>query len=296
MPLGQNLNSTTVYHEGMHRGASLLSDPTIIEDASVRDYKLLSDPIGAENSNLSVNMTKVEVHDDRTLIENNNKNKNENSVQKKENVKTPEGETGKVEDKKNSDEVKADCKYFLKNNCRHGLSGKTQFEGKSECPFNHPQLCRKFINNGWNVGGCRKKDTCERKHPKICASSLRERKCIKINTNEKCVEGYHLKNTVGYNLNTQSNKEEEVKASEPSTKPANQAAVTEIPVEIETVSVERIETNNIGNSNEALRSFLGEIVKEQILIILGLKAETAKGTVDPKVSLMTLLSQTNPKM
>ena len=37
-------------------------------------------------------------------------------------------------------------------------------------------------------------------HPKMCAMSLKERKCIKINTNEKCMDGYHLKNTVCYVL------------------------------------------------------------------------------------------------
>ena len=41
---------------------------------------------------------------------------------------------------------------------------------------------------------------CGRKHPRICAMSWATRKCIKMDTNEKCMDGYHLKNTVVYIL------------------------------------------------------------------------------------------------
>ena len=38
----------------------------------------------------------------------------------------------------------------LKNNCRHGLSGRTPVDGKLDCDYNHPQLCRKFLHNRIN--------------------------------------------------------------------------------------------------------------------------------------------------
>ena len=101
------------------------------------------------------------------------------------------------------------CSPFLRDNCGHGLSGKIPFEGKEECDFDHPPLCWRFLKNGHGVGGCKSMKNCRRKHPRICAMSWAARKCIKINTKEKCTDGYHLKDTVVYILDKSRDIQEE---------------------------------------------------------------------------------------
>ena len=74
------------------------------------------------------------------------------------------------------------CRYFLRQECRHGVSGK-------DCKFDHPKLCYKFIRNGSKHGGC-KKQQCNFFHPRLCQSSQKERKCV-----QKSCKLYHLKGT-----------------------------------------------------------------------------------------------------
>lgn len=74
------------------------------------------------------------------------------------------------------------CRYFLRQECRHGIKGK-------DCKFDHPALCFKYTRNGTKNGGCKNKD-CKYFHPKLCANSLKERECFK----NEC-RFYHVKGT-----------------------------------------------------------------------------------------------------
>ena len=57
--------------------------------------------------------------------------------------------TGKVNTQaKDVSSNKTVCRYFLRQECRHGVSGK-------DCKFDHPKLCYKFIRNGSKHGGCK---------------------------------------------------------------------------------------------------------------------------------------------
>ena len=61
---------------------------------------------------------------------------------------------------------------------------------------------------------------CGRKHPRICATSWAARKYIRMDTNEKCTNGYHLRNTVVYILEKSRDIPEE-QAEVPATQDAN---------------------------------------------------------------------------
>ena len=74
------------------------------------------------------------------------------------------------------------CRYFLRKECRHGVTG-------NGCKFEHPKLCFKYIRNGNKFGGC-KKEQCRFYHPKLCNESLKERKCLKTSC-----KFYHVKGT-----------------------------------------------------------------------------------------------------
>ena len=83
------------------------------------------------------------------------------------------------------------CQFFLLSHCRHGYSGRKPFEGKKICRFFHPVLCKKYLKNGLESGGCDGSDY-EKTHPTICKSSLKKWKCF---TKGKCRAGWHLKKT-----------------------------------------------------------------------------------------------------
>ena len=66
------------------------------------------------------------------------------------------------------------------------------------------------------------------------------------------------------------------KSAEPAAKPTVPEIVAEKPVVTEVNNVEKTKANTSEDesNSDALKSFLGEIVKEQILVIIGLKTET----------------------
>ena len=91
------------------------------------------------------------------------------------------------------------CRHFSKGNCRHGLLGKTQRDDVESCPFMHPKVCMKWINNGTNTTGskgCLDKTNCPDYHPLICKFSLLSRTCPNIEGKNRCMKGYHLKGII----------------------------------------------------------------------------------------------------
>ena len=172
MPLGQNhpINSTTIENV-VNRGASMFDDPTIIEPEN-----------GANENTIIQNDGETDDSDITKIVK-------PGRIPTKTNI--GEKEKRVVKTKANDSKSTEVCKYFRKANCRHGFSGKKPVDGVNECPYTHPIVCRKFINNGRHNGGCRDKD-CTNYHPKICSSSYKNRTCTSV---EKCTEGFHLKGT-----------------------------------------------------------------------------------------------------
>ena len=103
-----------------------------------------------------------------------------------------EKERKKKEDEKRVEDKKKDCSFFLKGLCRHGFKGTKPHGGKNECSFNHPMLCRAYIN----YGTCNKGNECDKKHPELCKNSKDTKKCPNIKNGGRCRQGYHIKDTV----------------------------------------------------------------------------------------------------
>jgi hypothetical protein len=87
------------------------------------------------------------------------------------------------------------CKHFLQGNCKHGFFGRVPKDGKDKCPFDHPKTCKKLLDNGTGVGGCSKGKKCLLAHPRMCASSVATRTCIKLSGGGRCFQGYHVRGT-----------------------------------------------------------------------------------------------------
>lgn len=93
---------------------------------------------------------------------------------------------------------------------RHGKSGNVPFENVNRCPFKHPKLCEKVLENAYHDRGCKRRD-CKYEHPKICGGSLHKRECNK--SGKEFGYGYHLSNTkiVDSKSDNKSNLESNVK-------------------------------------------------------------------------------------
>lgn len=75
------------------------------------------------------------------------------------------------------------CDLFKVGKCPHGLSGKTEANGKPSCAKLHPKRCKRFIRHGKNKRyGCKRGNNCTLFHPKHCSSSLANKTCF----NEEC--------------------------------------------------------------------------------------------------------------
>ena len=76
------------------------------------------------------------------------------------------------------------CRFFQKNTCRHGITGKG-------CKFYHPKPCNKLLKHGTRTPhGCTLgKNKCENFHPKMCPSSLSKGECITTNCRLQHVRG-----------------------------------------------------------------------------------------------------------
>ena len=70
-------------------------------------------------------------------------------------------------------EIREDCEHFLKGECRHGISGKTN----GGCSKAHRKICGKFLKWGdRNAMGCSDASCCK-VHPLVCTKSL-DLKCF----------------------------------------------------------------------------------------------------------------------
>ena len=62
--------------------------------------------------------------------------------------------------------IKTVCRYYSAGKCQHGRVG-------SDCRFSHPNMCRKYIKNGYNNNnGCTRGANCKFFHPKLCHDSV----------------------------------------------------------------------------------------------------------------------------
>ena len=94
---------------------------------------------------------------------------------------------------------RAICKKLKHGSCPYGISGKTDYKGKT-CEFHHPKLCKKYTRYGSGGRyGCKMTDkNCRDFHPILCRNSVNKRKCL----NPKCTYT-HLKGTVRKEFNDQ---------------------------------------------------------------------------------------------
>ena len=84
------------------------------------------------------------------------------------------------------DDTKPPCRNFMKGNCRHGMSGKTD----GICKFYHPKTCKKLLKHGTKAGiGCNKGKQCEFYHPKMCPLSIAKSICYSRHCTLKHVRG-----------------------------------------------------------------------------------------------------------
>ena len=80
-------------------------------------------------------------------------------------------------------QIPATCRFYKKSSCRHGSKGE-------ECRFNHPELCKKFIQHGTRQPrGCKNGTKCKFLHPQMCMNSLRKGKCLTQNCKFRHIKG-----------------------------------------------------------------------------------------------------------
>ena len=75
----------------------------------------------------------------------------------------------------NTDKEMPICRFYINNNCKHGMSGKG-IPG-TKCKFSHPRRCPKLITFGTGSKGCNKGRQCKFFHPRMCNNSLNTRYC-----------------------------------------------------------------------------------------------------------------------
>lgn len=82
-----------------------------------------------------------------------------------------------------SQKSKQICKFFKKQSCKHGPSGKN-------CKYTHPKLCKKFVSHGTRKpNGCSLGKKCKFFHPQMCFESLRKGCCFRQDCKFRHVKG-----------------------------------------------------------------------------------------------------------
>ena len=115
-----------------------------------------------------------------------------NKKKEKKRKKKEERERKKKEEEENLKKKEKDCEFFLKGLCRHGYKGNLPKGDKKECEYNHPILCKFYIN----FGKCKFGEECRKRHPTMCSESMKNKLCPNILNGERCRKGWHLKGTV----------------------------------------------------------------------------------------------------
>jgi hypothetical protein len=144
------------------------------------------------------------------------------------------------------------CSHFLRGVCRHGFYGRTPRDGKPQCSYEHPDMCKKLLGQGTGLGGCQKGKECKSLHLKMCGTSLETRKCPNLG---RCPHGYHVRETVVEVVPASVKKVPRVK------NPTAAAAAknpTSTPVLIKGADALGCDTAT------QLRSFFGEVIQEEI--------------------------------
>ena len=96
------------------------------------------------------------------------------SHQQQQSQQLPSGATGNTNPNTRPDI----CEKLKVGKCPHGISGKTQHNGRA-CDKFHPKWCYRFARNGRKGKyGCRKGDKCLFYHPKHCPSSVSDKTCL----------------------------------------------------------------------------------------------------------------------
>ena len=95
----------------------------------------------------------------------------------KGNQKLPRSNTGHhhTETQSKTEKETPICRFYINNNCKHGMSGKG-IPG-TKCKFSHPRRCPKLITFGTGSKGCNKGRQCKFFHPRMCNNSLNTRYC-----------------------------------------------------------------------------------------------------------------------
>ncbi|KAK4322090.1 hypothetical protein Pmani_007143 [Petrolisthes manimaculis] len=94
------------------------------------------------------------------------------------------------------------CKFYLRNACRYGASGK-------KCMKSHPKICSKFMKNGKDDRiGCNLGWKCTDYHPFVCRSSLHKRVCEHRDCKHLHIKGTKTPGTFNNYGSAQNSKQE----------------------------------------------------------------------------------------
>ena len=183
------------------------------------------------------------------------------------------------------------CKFFLKGCCKHGFKGTTEKDGVAKCKFQHPALCKRYMDFGDSPSGCSKGTNCERTHATLCLESAEHKVCSSSVAGKRCKFGYHIKGTKSLNPDS----------------PLPAEGRTRIPKEVDkqkvknsTPNVKESTTNKINDNNEnveanssvdndVVKTFLVSVVK----LLSGLKSAKkvkVKEKQDPNQELIQSLA------
>ena len=131
------------------------------------------------------------VEDDEDNLENDgNFAKTYNSIQGKDKA----NRLAEINDKANKsaakDKSKTICPHMMKGRCYHGLTGKKKHLETNTCPFLHPRVCQRVLENGlWGPRGCKERSREGHFHPRMCRASMGQHGC----PTKDCKLGYHVK-------------------------------------------------------------------------------------------------------
>ena len=178
MQCGQPRAESTIVGLGPHRGGSLLMDSTVLEKTIIPQTQSSPQPRN---------------HGGATSLS--------NTVRDPAQVSSRTQGSSKGDSKGDTKgDTKEKCRYFLKGQCRHGFSGKLERDGKTECLFLHPPVCKKYMDQG--PKGCSKGTGCDYTHVTVCPESLEKKTCGNSQEGKRCKSGYHLKGTKSVKLNS----------------------------------------------------------------------------------------------
>ena len=82
----------------------------------------------------------------------------------------------------NSRKVQTVCKFYKKNICWHGKKG-------TNCKFEHPQMCVKYMKHGNTTSGCTKGLSCKYLHPILCKYAVKYGACYKMDCTFTHIKG-----------------------------------------------------------------------------------------------------------